>query len=80
MKVFNITAPRKTAKTNCESIGAKLVSIRTKDQEIAFGEYVDSLSLNGTIKFFTVNTKLTEMAILASKDLTRAKKVTSNGA
>ena len=67
--------PRKTAKTNYESIGAKLVSIRTKDQEIAFGDYVDSLGLNGTIKFFTVNKKLAEMAALASKDLTRAKKL-----
>ena len=34
----------------------------------------------GPIEFFTVNTKLTAMAVLASKDLTTAKKVTSSGA
>ena len=32
------------------------------------------------IEFFTVCTKLAEMAILYSKDLTTAKKVTSSGA
>ena len=31
-------------------------------------------------EFFTVYTKLAEMALLASKVLTRAKKVTSSGA
>ena len=33
-----------------------------------------------TVEFFTVCTKLAEMAILYSKDLTTAKKVTSSGA
>ena len=32
------------------------------------------------IKFFTICTQLVEMALLASKDLTTAKKVTSSGA
>ena len=32
------------------------------------------------IEFFTVYTKLTEMALLYSKDLTTPKKVTSSGA
>ena len=31
-------------------------------------------------EFFTVNTKLAEMAVLISKNLTTAKKVTSSGA
>ena len=31
-------------------------------------------------RVFTVDTKLAEMAVLASKDLTKAKKVTSSGA
>ena len=33
-----------------------------------------------TFELFTVITKLAEMAVLASKDLTAVKKVTSNGA
>ena len=37
-------------------------------------------SVRLTIEFFTVCTKLAEMAILYSKDLTKAKKVTSSGA
>ena len=33
-----------------------------------------------TFEFFTVNTKSAEMAVLISKNLTTAKKVTSSGA
>ena len=33
-----------------------------------------------TIEFFTVYTKMAEMALLASNDLTTAKKATSSGA
>ena len=32
-----------------------------------------------SLEFFTVNTKLAEMALLASNDLTTAKEVTSGG-
>ena len=34
----------------------------------------------GSLGLFTANTKLAEMALLASKDLSTAKKVTSSGA
>ena len=39
-----------------------------------------SFRRRSTIEFFTVNTKLVEMVVLASKDLTTAKKVTASGA
>ena len=42
--------------------------------------YESSLPAKFTIEFFTVYTKLAEMALLASKDLTTAKNVSSSGA
>ena len=41
---------------------------------------LDSIGIPFAFEFFTVCTKLAEMAILYSKDLTTAKKVTSSGA
>ena len=41
---------------------------------------IDDANFKGAIEFFTVYAKLSEMALLASKDLTTAKEVTSSGA
>ena len=41
------------------------------------GMQVKTTTISETIEFFTVNTKLSEMAVLASKNLTTAKKVTT---